>query len=543
MGLGTSVILMVAAAGAVAILARKLKLPYTVALVLGGLALGAAPDVLPILSFDQLRLTPDLLFHVFLPALLFEAAFHLSWRKFRENLKAILLLAVPGVLMAVAIGGVLAWLVEPLADAALPLTVAFLFVSMLAATDPVSVVALFKELGVPKRLAVLMEGEALLNDGVAVVAFITISAVLGLEQTHEPVTTVWVVRFLLWEVAIGIAVGAGIGLVVSWITTLVDDHLIEIMLTTIAAFGSYVAAESLHASFVLAVVAAGMATGNVGARFGMTPTNRIAVESFWEYVVFMANSFVFLLLGKEIALDRLAGHWLPILIAYGVLTVARAIVIGTVTAVLSRTRERLPKSWPPVLIWGGLRGSLSMVLALSLPTSFAQRGLLLDLTFGVVLISILVQGLTMSPLLRWTGVVSRDEGHAEYMRARGALRAVRAALHSLDSMLARGEIHQTTFESLRESFGGRLAALEEQMAQLEPRLSSIYGEEMRTTQLRLLDVEREAIRRAETTGVINDEVARALLKDINDRIANEDVHGAHERASVVAPQASPSKED
>lgn len=513
---GTLVVLMVAAT-AVAMVVQRLRLPYTVALVMAGLGLGALAGGYPDLGLAQLRLTPDLLFAVFLPLLLFEAAFHLSWYKFRKNIRAILLLAVPGVAVAIGLAGLLAFIFEPWADVDLPLVVSFLLIAMLAATDPVSVIALFKELGVPKRLAVLMEGESLLNDGVAVVAFMALAAVLGLHMPGEEVTAGWVATFFLWEVGLGIVIGVAVGLLVSYLTTLVQDHLIEIMLTTLAAFGSYVIAEALHASFVLAVVAAGMACGNVGARFGMTPTNRIAVESFWEYAVFAANSFVFLLLGKEIDLLRLWARALPILIAWGVLMAARILVIQGVALAIQRTPERLPERWSTVLIWGGLRGSLSMVLAVSLPESFARRELLVDVVFGVVLVSILVQGLTMAPLLKWAGAVGGGAEQRAYMRIRGAMRAAREALARLDLQLSRGDVSEHTHELLRERLGGRLAELEESLEQLGPHDEAIRVGELRRAQEQLLEAERDAVQRAQKDGTITDDVARELLREIDER--------------------------
>ncbi len=531
-------------ASVVALAARRLRVPYTVALVVVGLGLGTLPAEITWIDLDAVRLTPELLFNVFLPVLLFEAAFHLSWTKFRANLRAILLLAVPGVLAAVGLGGFFAYELEPLADVSVPFGVALLISSVLAATDPVSVVALFKELGVPKRLSVVMEGESLLNDAVGVVAFTVVCATLGLGHGEEPVTPMWVARFLLWEVVVGVGVGAAVGLLVSWVTTLVDDHLIEIMLTTIAAFGSYLIASAAHASPVLAVVAAGMACGNVGARYGMTPSNRIAVGSFWEYAVFVANGYVFLLVGKEIELFRMLGHVVPVLIAWASLTAARAIVIVVVERVLARTAEKLERRWSAVLTWGGLRGSLSMVLALSLPTSFEHRDLVLDLTFGVVLVSILVQGPTMGALLRWAGAIRGGAHHAEYARLRTSLRAVRAALRRLDEMLSRGEVHEQAYDTLRASLGGREADLEESLAQLDPTAMKAREAETRRLQKQLIEVERGVVQELAASGDAPDEVIRGLLDDMSEREAKlEDRPSMESAPPAQAPPASSSSSE
>ncbi len=539
MSTGRTLFFLLIVASIVAMIARRVKLPYTVALVLAGLALGAVESQLHFVDLDAVRLTPELLFTLFLPALLFEAAFHLSWPKFKENIRAILLLAVPGVLASIALAGMLTYWLEPLAQTALPLAVAFLFVSTCAATDPVSVIALFKELGVPKRLAVLMEGESLLNDGIAVVAFVVLSAILGISHVNEDVSAAWAARFLLWEIVMGVGIGAAVGLGVSYVTTLVSDHLIEIMLTTIAAFGSYLIAEAAHASPVLAVVAAGMATGNVGARYGLTPTNRIAVESFWEYTVFAANSFVFLLLGKEIDLGHMLSHWAPILVAWLALTLARGVVIFIVERMLSRSRERLPSRWSAVLTWGGLRGSLSMVLALSLPITFEYRDVLIDLVFGVVLLSILVQGLSMSSILRWSGAIEGGSRNHEYLMLRGRLRGTRAALRRLDESLGRGEIHQTTYDQLRASLSGRETTLEEEIENLTPSAAELQRDELARTRARLFEVEREAVQEAEKTGLINEEIARALLDEITERTLDEPEKEA-EKAKEPEGEPSPS---
>lgn len=499
----------------VAMLARYVNVPYTVALVVAGLGLGALPRT--VLDLSALRLTPELLFRLFLPLLLFEAAFHLSFKKFKANIRAILLLAVPGVAASVALGGFFAFLLEPLTDNAMSLLVAMLFSAMLASTDPVSVIALFKEVGVVKRLAVIVEGESLLNDAVSVVSFIVVSALLGLSRETHDVTAVWLLRFLLWEIGVGIVAGLCVGLAVSWVTTLVHDHLVEIMLTTIAAFGAYVAAESMHASPVLAVVASGMACGNVGAPYGMTASNRIAVESFWEYAVFVANGFLFILIGKEIELTRMLGHIGPIVVAWIAITVSRLLVIKLVELLLAKTEERIPERWWSVLVWGGIRGSVSMVLALSIPESFVHRDLLVDLTFGVVLLSILVQGLSIVPVLKWAGVMGETSNNAEYLKLRTALRAVREAMRRLEEENAIGAMTAATFDLMSERLGAREAALEAQIEKLEQKGEAKPEDEIRRVERQLSEVERQIIKRALESQRLPDQAAKSLLDEIATR--------------------------
>ena len=282
-------------ATAVAIAASRFKVPYTVSLVIAGLVLGATH------AFEAPHLTKELLFAVVLPGLLFEAAFHLELKKFLNNKVAIHSLAVPGVIAAIVATGLI---LTPVADA-LHITERFtlmhglVFGALIAATDPIAVVGLFKSLGAPKRLAVLVEGESLLNDGTAVVLF---TLILGMAAGGELSIAGAGLQFAK-VVGMGALIGLAFGFGASQLIHRVDDPMVEITATTIAAYGSFAVAEQFHYSGVIATVAAGMLCGNFAARTGMTPSTRIAVESFWEYLSFALNSLVFLLIGFEVDLE------------------------------------------------------------------------------------------------------------------------------------------------------------------------------------------------------------------------------------------------
>ncbi len=383
-------------ATAVALLARWLRVPYTVALVAAGLGLGA------VRFFQPPHLTRELMYSVFLPGLLFEAAFHLKFRTFWENKVAILSLAVPGVVISIALTAtLLAPAVGLLGISAGFLPVhAMLFAAVVAATDPIAVVALFRHLRAPRRLAVLVEGESLLNDGTSLVFF---TFVLSLVAGHKtsPLSTVLSFAAVIGG---GMLLGATVGFLVSQIIRRIDDPMIEITMTTIAAYASFAVAEHLGGSGVIATVAAGMLCGNYAAGTGMSPATLVAVESFWEYLSFALNSTVFLLIGFTVRLSSFLSSWRAILVGYLVVTVVRAAVISLLSLLLYRTRERIPWRWSGVLIWGGLRGGLSMVMVLSLPAEFPHRELLTTMTSGVVVLTILCQGLTMTPLLSALGI-------------------------------------------------------------------------------------------------------------------------------------------
>lgn len=391
------ILLFVLATG-VAIAVRRVRVPYTVALVLTGLFIGALK------LFPAPHLTKDLLFEVFLPGLIFEAAFQMDSREFRTNWVTIGSLAVPGVIASIALT---TWVLTPLIQT-LPLATGFtwkealVFGALISATDPVAVVALFRNLGVPRRLTTLLEGESLLNDGTAIV-FFTLSFALLAGTPATPGALVE--RFVLISGG-GALVGLGVGALCSWLIRRIDDPVIEIALMTIAAYGSFVGAESLQVSGVIATVAAGMLCGSPAVRRGMSESTRIACESFWEYVVFALNSIVFLLIGLEVPLAALVHYWLPIVVAYLAVTLCRGFVLGAGRVLVAASTDPPPWRWSLVLTWGGLRGALPMVLVLTLPRTFPFRDLLVAMTFGVAVLSILVHGLTMRWLLARLGVVA-----------------------------------------------------------------------------------------------------------------------------------------
>ena len=360
-----------------ALLAKRLKVPYTVLLVVAGLAMSLLLDGAPGLRehLEKIKLQPDLLLQLFLPILLFEAAFHVDLMSFLNNRRAILLLAIPGVIIGMVLTTAVFVPVAILIRGHMDWQIGLVIAAMLAATDPISVVALFKEFTVVKRLGIIIEGESLINDGVAVVLFglvVKITAdslglTLPILQGHaEEVKALQVLGDFLQEIFLGTAVGVAVGLAISYLTSKVNDHLIEVALTAIAAYGSNIAAIQLHASGVIAVVVCGMMIGNVGAKHGMNPTTREAVFSFWEFAAFMANSFVFILIGLEI---KLAGLWADagLIVAFFVIMIlVRGVTVFGAHKLVRREDLRLKKTWLPVITWSGVRGSLSMVLAMML---------------------------------------------------------------------------------------------------------------------------------------------------------------------------------
>jgi CPA1 family monovalent cation:H+ antiporter len=528
----TIFILLFSVATVVAIAVQQLHVPYTVALVLTGLALGIFK------LFTPPHLTKELLFSVFLPGLLFEAAFHIEFREFWRNRLAIASLAVPGVAGAVALTTVI---LTPVVNALhleqnFTWQYALVFGALIAATDPIAVVAVFRGLGAPRRLSVLLEGESLLNDGTAIV-FFTLSLSLA---TGANVGAGQLATDFLEIVGSGGLIGAVVGLAVSQVIKQIDDAMIEITLTTIAAYGSFVTAEHFHYSGVIAVVVAGVLCGNYGARTGMTPSTRIAVEAFWEYVAFALNSIVFLLIGLEVHLDALFSSWKVILVAYLVVTAGRGLVLVAVSGLLRRTREKLSWPWSVVLIWGGLRGGLSMVLVLSLANEVPHRELLVTMTFGVVMISILVHGMTVSPLLRWLGIVKGRQHREAYEFARGKLQAASAALEELQRM---SHVHFSGGDmrvQLQAEYTERIEQEQNQIGELELDRAAIAAQESQWARRHLLLTEKNHVAESFRQGVLNQEIYEKLLADIDARLLR--LESGEDEKTVKEPDSAKNKD-
>jgi CPA1 family monovalent cation:H+ antiporter len=369
-------------------LAFKLRVPYATMLVLGGVATAASHWV------PVPQLNPELLLFALLPPLLFEAAFRLDWRELRLVWRPMLLLAVPGTLLTAAlVAGIVALILQ------LPPTTALLFGSIVAATDPVAVVAVFRRLHAPRYLSVIAEGESLVNDGVAITLF---TVLLSLAISGNA-STIGALEFFLRQAVGGIVLGGLFGLVFAGLTSLIEDHLLEMTLSTALAYGSYLAAQSLGMSGALACVTAGLIHGSLGRGAGMTEANRRLLDDLWEYLGFVANAIVFLLLGLTVDLGSLAQEAWPVFVAIMAVLLTRMVLIEALRvvpgeALLRTAAERF------VLGWGGLRGALTAALALALPTDMPGRELLIAMAFGVVLFTLIVQGATMPLVLQRLGL-------------------------------------------------------------------------------------------------------------------------------------------
>jgi monovalent cation:H+ antiporter, CPA1 family len=490
-------------ASVVAMLGQRIKIPYAVALVVTGLLIGA-PHLLP-----HTRLDPHILLTVFLPPLLFETAINIRIEALRREWKPIVFYALGGTLISTFIVG---WLASRVLN--LPLAIALVFAALISTTDPVSVVAVFKRLGVGKRLSLLMEAESLFNDGASVVLF---SVLVGAARGGNITVASSVQQFLITVVG-GAAVGAGIGALASRITREFDEHLLEITLTTIVAFGSYLCAESVHVSGVIAVVSAGLVIGNYGMQTGMSPTTRLAVSSFWEYAGFVVNSIVFLLLGIEVTLVNLWGQVGLVAGAIGVVLVGRAVAIYGLSPLVNAFKGNVPFAWQHILFWGGLRGALSMALVLGLPADFPRRDTLVVLAFGVVLFSLLAQGLTVGPLLKRLGLTQKRTQADDYKRLAAETLACHAALSELERLQRNGIAPRAVAETISEEYQAKMGRVEKSIEDLHLSDEALREQQIQEVRRLALLAEKSALLEAERNGLLSGEDLHSLVEEIDTQI-------------------------
>ncbi len=375
-------------AGVIAILTRRFRFPYSVGLAFAGIILSFHS------FFSDIPFTKDLIFNVFLPPLVFEAALQIRWKELRKESPVVLLLATVGVCLS--------WGVTALGMRYLvgwEWISALLFGILIAATDPVSLIATFKEAGVHGRLRLLVESESLLNDGTAAVAF----GVLLVFASGSALSAVDVAKTLAVTVVGGILCGGIVAGVVILLSSRTEDHLVELAFTTVAAYGSFLLAEHFHCSGILASLTAGLVVGNMGPFGAISPRGREAVTAYWEYLGFVANSLIFIGIGIHLSHHNILGALVPAIAAILLVILGRAAAVYPCCAVFSRSQLRVRKQHQHVLLWGGLRGALALALALALPPNVPREETIVSVASMVVAFSIFVQGLTMTPLLRHMG--------------------------------------------------------------------------------------------------------------------------------------------
>ena len=511
-------------ASGVAMATKWIRVPYTLTLVIVGIIIS------PMQFLPQVHISPELILLIFLPALLFEAAWNMKIDRLRENLLPIVALATVGVAVAVGIiGAILHY------GTGLSWHTALLFGAMISATDPVSVLALFKKLSLPARLTTIVEGESLLNDGTAVVVFrILLAIVIG--TTAQPAAGLFwgSLREFIFVVFGGVAIGATIGILASTVTSYFDDHLLEITLTTIVAYGSFLLAEMLHVSPVIAVLAAGLIVGNYGRRRGMSPTTQVAVNSFWEYAAFVVNSLVFLLIGLEIQLSSFQQYLAPVTWAIVAMLASRMVVVYGITPLTNRFKPPVPLQWQHVLFWGGLRGSLSIALVLSLPRNLPARPQLVVMIFGTVIFSLLAQGLTISPLLQWLKITRPEPAHDEYERLRAQLMAETAAQAELEKLRDEGMLTALLYQSLHAVLSKNQSALSQELSSFQIAGSSLEEHQLLHVRQHLVHVKKARLNELARDGLLTETGLHGLIERLDEELAE-----SHARTQIGKVGQSP----
>lgn len=488
----------------VGIAARYFRLPYTTILVIAGLGL----ELLGVLP--TIELTPELVLLLFLPPLAFEAAFHLDFDRLRQDLTPVAVLSLFGVVISMAVAG--AVLVFTLG---LSWEIALLFGTLVAATDPVSVVAVFRELGVAKRLSTLMESESLFNDGTSIVLFRLVLAVVLTGAFHPIEGLVEFLRLVLG----GMALGFGLGYLASRFLSRIDDYLIEISLTVVLAWGSYLLGEYLQVSGVIATVVAGLVLGNLGGRIAFSPTTKIVLEHVLEFLSFVANSFIFLLIGLQVNFIDLRSNGVVIFWAIVAALVARAAAVYVLALPLSRFSNPIPLKWQHLLFWGGLRGGVTLALALSLPTGIPGRETLIVAAFSVVLFTLVVQGLSIKPLVQFLNLLSKHPSRQTYETTRARLLAVHAAEQRLRRLRAEGELGDSSYNRLRAELETATQQFSRELDDLYIAEPDLHTEELRVGRLESLRAQRGELFELNRRGVIADETYRALTVELDKQIA------------------------
>jgi CPA1 family monovalent cation:H+ antiporter len=501
----------------VALVARRLHVPYPILLVIGGLALAFVPGL------PRPKLDPEMVFFIFLPPLLFPAALFTSWRDFRQNIRPIIMLAVGLVLFTMVIAGWLAHLLIP----GLPLSAALLLGAIISPPDAIAATSIAHRLKLPKRLVTIIEGESLLNDSTALITYkFAVAAVVtgSFSWTHA------VGDFFVAGVG-GIAVGLIIALAMAWIENRLEDPPVETTLILLIPFAAYVLAESFNLSGVLSVVSSGFYLGwrspeIVDARL------RLQAGPVWEMLEFFLNGIVFLLIGLQLPpiLESLKGYTTAQLLTYAVLINVAVIAIRIIwvfpAAYLARFAGHLSGStssnqpnWKKVAIlaWTGMRGVVSLAAALALPLTieggdpFPARNLILFLTFSVIFGTLVIQGLSLPVLIRWLGV--KDDGSTTREERAARIQANEAALKRLKTLSTRKDLDPEAVDRLRTEYEDRLRQLRNSEANGSESL--VFSEVYKRLSFETLQAERNVILHLRNSRVIGDDVLREIQRDID----------------------------
>lgn len=431
----------------VAIFSRRFKIPYVTGLVLAGLAI---TEFLP----GNIGLDSSLILNLFLPILIFEAAINTDISRLRSTIVPISLLAGPGLIISFGVTGLLIKF-----GLGLDWIPALLVGVILAVTDTVSVIAVFKEVSVPSRLSTIVNGESLFNDGVALVIF----SLLVNVQIMGSFSFINGLQQLFIVIVGGTIIGLMVGYLSSGLLSRYDDGLTSILLSVAVALGTFQLGQLLGVSGVVGVVVAGLLVGNIGIKQTASASNRIALYSFWEYAGFGVNTFIFLLIGLEINPLTLWNTLPAVLLAILAYQIGRLLSVYPLLALLQWFDRPIPLRWKHVLFLGNIKGSLSMAMALTLPATLEGRSQLIALLFGTVLLSLVGQGLSLPGLVKRLNIQDISPFRQRIQELQAQLMAAKAAQEELSNLLKSGVLPKSIYEEMRASYQVKIAGAEKQL--------------------------------------------------------------------------------
>ncbi|WP_414563976.1 MULTISPECIES: cation:proton antiporter [unclassified Anabaena] len=505
-------IILLLVATAVALLSRRLKVPYVAGLVLAGLAI---TELLP----RRIGLNDSLILNLFLPILVFEAAINTDISRLRSTVKPIALLSGPGVIIS---SGVTALLLKWVLD--FDWIQALLSGVILAITDTVSVIAVFKEVPVPARLSTIVEGESLFNDGVALVLF---SLILQFNAAGSLTILDGFQEFFV--VIVG---GTLVGLIIGYLSTglfiRADEPLSSILLTMAVALGAFQAGQLLGVSGVVAVVVAGLIVGTKGLSGNVSASTRLTLLTFWESLGFGVNSLIFLLIGLEVNLITLWNTLPAVILAIFAYQMGRIVSVYPLLAMVGLFDRSIPWRWQHVLFLGNIKGSLSMALALTLPIEIVGRGTIISIIFGTVLLSLLGQGVSLPWLVKRLNLSQFSKSRQQIEEMQAQLITGKAAQDELDSLLKSGVLPKAVYEEMRSAYQVRIAGAEKTLRDFHNRRPEEFGNKrsdsskLDAIRRRLLLAEKGALNEAMRKRILSEEIARGRLKTIDEQLLQLD---------------------
>jgi Na+/H+ antiporter len=509
---------LLAAAAALLAGAQFLRIPYPILLVLGGLGLGFVPGM------PRIELAPDLVLVAILPPLLYGSAFFTSLRELRANIRPIGFLAIGLVLTTMLAVAAVAHAVIP--DLGWP--GAFVLGAIVSPTDPTAAAAIAERFGLPRRLIAVIEGESLVNDGTALVAyrFAVAAVVTGSFSLAEASG-----RFVA-NVIGGIAIGLAVGFIIRMVRRRLDNPPVEITVSILSGYFAYLPAQAAGVSGVLAAVTVGIYMGWFTPEL-TTPQTRLQGQALWEVLFLVLNALLFALIGLQLPgiIDALSGRSAETLIGYSALVVGAVILarfawifpIAYLPRLLSRhVRERDPvPSWraKTVLAWSGMRGAVSLAAALALPfttdagTPFGDRELIVFLTFAVILGTLVLQGLTLPALIRVLGL--EDDGLADKEEAKARILAAEAAIARLEELVDEDWVREDTAERLRGLYNFRRERFRSRFDAESDGAAEDRSVNYQRLRRELLEAERRAVVDLRRSGRIDDEVMRRVVRDLD----------------------------